>query len=253
MSFNFSTSLNYDLYRFAKIDSTNGHLMKLADQGFPEGTVVVADEQFAGRGRFGRRWESEPLSNLLFSLLLRPVFLERDEIFILTFSAAVAVAEALEEVAHVKPELKWPNDVLIGGKKICGTLLETNFENDTLRYVVLGIGLNVNQKVFPPELNTKATSIAAVKGKEFDRDEILSAILNRFGKIYDSLRQRNFYEIMKRWREKTAMIGRNVRVDMAGRIFDGICDDVTDYGAIVIKTVEGLKEFTAGEITLMEG
>ncbi len=105
MSFNLIISLNYDIYRFDKLDSTNSHLLKLGDDGFPEGTVVVADEQTKGRGRFGRKWEAEPLSNLLFSLLLRPKFLKRDEIFILTFAASIAVRKELRRL-HIPDEIE---------------------------------------------------------------------------------------------------------------------------------------------------
>ncbi len=241
--------MNYEIYRFDKMDSTNSHLLRLADEGFPEGTVVVADEQTGGRGRFGRKWESEPLSNLLFSLLLRPAFLERDEVFVLTFSAAVAVAEALENVAGVRPELKWPNDILLGSGKVCGILLESAFTSDRLDCVVLGIGLNVNQETFPPEVAAKATSLFSFTGKKYDRDEVLSAILAKFAATYETVRAREFYSVMKRWRDRSAMFGKKIKLRQADRIYEGICDEVTDDGAIVIDTGAGLKSFTSGEVS----
>ncbi len=250
MSFNLAIDLNYDIYRFDKLDSTNSHLLKLGDEGFPEGTVVVADEQTMGRGRFGRKWEAEPLSNLLFSLLLRPNFLERDEIFILTFAASVAVAEAIEDVTHIKPELKWPNDVLVNGKKICGILLESSFDADRLSHVVLGIGLNVNQESFSPEIANKATSLSLSTGKKYDRDEILFLILKNFSLIHETLRSRDFYRIMKEWRDRAQIFGKKIKLALAGKVIEGVCDDVTDDGAIVVQTSEGLKNFTAGEITI---
>ena len=176
--------MNYDIYRFDKLDSTNSHLLKLGDEGFPEGTVVIADEQTMGRGRFGRRWETEPLSSLLFSLLLRPKFLQPDEIFILTFAASVAVAEAIEDSVDIKPELKWPNDVLVEGKKVCGILLESSFGSRGLSHVVLGIGLNVNQAKFSPEIACKATSLFLSTGKKHDREEVFLSILKKFSLIH---------------------------------------------------------------------
>lgn len=250
MSFNLIISLNYDIYRFDKLDSTNSHLLKLGNDGFPEGTVVVADEQTKGRGRFGRKWEAEPLSNLLFSLLLRPKFLKRDEIFILTFAASIAVAEGIEEAAHIQTELKWPNDVLIRGKKVCGILLESSFDADRLSHVVLGIGLNVNQGSFSPEIANKATSLFLSNGKKYDRDEILFLILKKFSLIHDTLQSRNFYQVMKDWRDRSKIFGKQIKLTLAGKIIEGICDDVTDDGAIVVQTFEGLKKFTAGEITI---
>ena len=249
---NFGTALNYDIYRFGKIDSTNSYLLELGDKGFPEGTVAVADEQTSGRGRFARRWEAEPLSSLLFSILLRPVFLNRDEVFILTFSASVAVAEAIEIVTGVKTELKWPNDVLIHGRKACGILLESDFEGEKLNYVVIGIGLNVNQAVFPDEIKTKAVSLSMAAGRSFEREELLSSILLRFKEVYESLKERDFYSIMKRWRDKCLMFGKRIKFSVAGKEIEGVLEEVTDDGAVSVRTSSGVLKFTAGEMTISE-
>lgn len=249
MVLNFGSVLNYDIYRFGKIDSTNSCLLDLGGKGFPEGTVAVADEQTAGRGRFGRVWESEPLSNLLFSILLRPEFLGRDEIFILTFAAAVAVAEGIESITGVRPELKWPNDVLIGGKKVCGILIESDFDGDALRHLVIGIGLNVNQSSFPEEIRDRAVSLLMATGKKFDREELLSTILTRFNAIYETLKAKDFYSVMKKWRERSNMFGREIKLRLAEKEFEGILEDVADDGAIVVRTSSGVLKFTAGEIT----
>jgi BirA family biotin operon repressor/biotin-[acetyl-CoA-carboxylase] ligase len=260
--------LDYDIYRFGKIDSTNSHLLKLGEEGFPEGTVVVADEQTAGRGRFGRSWEAEPQTNLLFSLLLRPHFLQQDEIFVLTFAAAVSVAEVIEKAAGVRPQLKWPNDVLLEGKKVCGILLESShraagsrvsyfdsnerdFDSNRLSHVVLGIGLNVNQQSFSPAISSEATSLSLLTGRKFDRDEILSAILANFSSVYESLQKGDFYSVMKKWRDRSIMFGKKITISLAGKTFEGICDGVTDDGALVLQTGSGLKKFTAGEITIL--
>lgn len=244
--------MNYDIYRFGKIDSTNAHLLKLGEEGFAEGTVVVADEQTAGRGRLGRSWEAEPQANLLFSLLLRPYFLQRDEVFILTFSAAVSVAEAIEDVAQrVLPQLKWPNDVLLDGKKVCGILLESNFDSNGLNHVVLGIGLNVNQQKFSTGVSACATSLSLVTGKRFDRDDLLFAILTNFSSTYESLQKRDFYSVMKKWRDRSIMFGKEITVALAGETFQGICDDVTDDGTLVLRTDDGVKRFTSGDVTVL--
>ncbi len=245
----FSYTLNYDIYRFGKIDSTNTRALKLGDEGFPEGTVVVADEQDSGRGRFGRKWEAEPLSNLLFSILLRPGFLKRDEVFILTFAAAVAVAEALEKTAGVAAELKWPNDVLLDSKKVCGILLESSFEGNSLSHVVLGIGLNVNQTAFPEEIKERATSLALVTARKFDRDELLLMVLGNFASLYGTLMSGDLYPVMKKWRERMRMIGRKVTLTVADKTFEGVIDDVTDDGSLVLRMPSGLRKFTAGEIS----
>lgn len=244
--------MNYDIYRFGKIDSTNSYLLELGDKGFPEGTVAVADEQTSGRGRFGRKWQAEPLSSLLFSILLRPAFLNRDEVFILTFSAAVAVADAIENVTRIRSELKWPNDILFRGRKLCGILLESNFEADKLKYVVLGIGLNVNQTVFPDEIATGAVSLSMAAGRNFDREELLSSILFHFNEIYEALKGKDFYSIMRRWRDRSIMFGKRIKFNVAGKETEGVLEEVTDDGAISIRTSSGVLKFTAGEITISE-
>lgn len=241
--------MDYDIYRLGKIDSTNSYLLGLGDKGFPEGTVAVADEQTGGRGRFGRRWEAEPLSSLLFSVLLRPDFLGRDEIFILSFAAAVAVAEAIESTVGIEPELKWPNDVLVGGKKICGILVESDFEGDKLNHLVVGIGFNVNQSEFPEEISDRAVSLLMATGKKFDRDELLSVILARFAAIYETLKTGDLYSIMRRWKGRSHMFGKKIRLTLADKVFEGVLDDITDGGSIQVRTPSGLLTFTAGEIT----
>ncbi len=243
--------MNYDIYRFDKIDSTNSHLLRLGEEGFPEGTVVVADEQTAGRGRFGRSWEGEPQASLLFSLLIRPYFLQEDEVSFLTFAAAVSVAGAIEEVTHVHPQLKWPNDILLDGKKACGILLESSFDSSKLNHVVLGIGLNVNQQSFSSAVSNKATSLSIFTGKNFDRDELLFAILTKFSLVYGALYKRDFYSIMKKWRERSIMPGRRITVSLAGKTIEGICDDVADDGALVVRTDNGIEKFTAGEVKIL--
>ncbi len=212
---------------------------------------MVADEQTAGRGRFGRNWEAEPQTNLLFSLLLRPHFLEQDEIFILTFAAAVSVTEAIEAIACVRPQLKWPNDVLLDGKKVSGILLESSFDSNRLSHVVLGIGLNVNQRKFPPAIYDVATSLSLFADKKFDRDELLFTILNNFSMIYESLQKRDFYRVMKEWRDRSIMPGKKISVNLAGKTIEGVCEDVTDDGALAVFTADGLTKFTAGEVTIL--
>ena len=169
----------------------------------------------------------------------------------MTFAAAISVAEAVEKVAGVQPELKWPNDLLVDGKKICGILLESSFDSTELSHVVLGIGLNVNQREFPPSLSNGAVSLLLSTGRKFDRDEILFAFLTEFSSIYESLRQREFYSVMKRWRDKSNMYGKKITISLAGNKFEGVCEEVADDGALVVRTEKGLEKFTAGEVTVL--
>lgn len=242
--------LDFDIYRFHEIDSTNDYLMMLGRKGFPEGVVALADYQTKGRGRFGRKWTSEESKNLLFSLLLRPTFLNIDEIFILTFAAAISVAEVVERATGMEVTLKWPNDVLLQEKKICGILLEGSFDTGILNYVVMGIGLNVNQKSFDGTLLWTATSMAIATGKEFDRDELMLSFLSHFSAIYDIVRKRDFYFLMKRWKERCKMFGKRIEVNVGDKSFTGIFEDVGDDGRLVLKTLEGIRYFNAGEVKI---
>ncbi|HEX9615756.1 MAG TPA: biotin--[acetyl-CoA-carboxylase] ligase, partial [Bacteroidota bacterium] len=152
-----STSLfGRKLFVFESIDSTNTCARTLAEAGMEEGAVVLAEYQTSGRGRHGRTWNAEPGENLLFSVLLRPA-IPRTSAGFLTFFAAVSVAQALEEVSESRIECKWPNDLLLNGKKVSGILLENTFEKDRVDYSVIGIGINVNQSSFPNHLIPTAT------------------------------------------------------------------------------------------------
>jgi BirA family biotin operon repressor/biotin-[acetyl-CoA-carboxylase] ligase len=243
-------AVKFDIYRFHEIDSTNNYLAKLGREGFPEGVVVVADHQTNGRGRFGRKWSSEESKNLLFSVLLRPTFLNLDEVFVLTFAAGLSAAYAIEGTTGLEVTLKWPNDVLLQGKKICGILLEGSFDSGLLNYVVMGIGMNVNQKKFDETLSSIATSMAIVTGREFDREELLVFFLSHFSSIYDIVRKRDFYSIMKRWREKCKMFGKRIEVNLGNESFSGTFEDVGDDGKLILKTPKGMRYFSAGEVKI---
>ena len=150
-----------------------------------------------------------------------------------------------------RPQLKWPNDVLLDGKKVTGILLESSFDSNRLSHVVLGIGLNVNQRKFPPAIYDVATSLSLFADKKFDRDELLFTILNNFSMIYESLQKRDFYRVMKEWRDRSIMPGKKISVNLAGKTIEGVCEDVTDDGALAVFTADGLTKFTAGEVTIL--
>ena len=170
------------MHHFETLDSTNDLAKELAAQGAPEGTVVVAETQTGGRGRLGREWNSPPGVGLYVSLVLRPM-LPPMELPQITLTTAVAVVRAVRRVTGVAPGIKWPNDLLLNGKKLGGILTEMETESDRIRHVVVGLGLNVNNPAFPPELAATATSLALATGRAFSRVQLLQAWLEEFEEL----------------------------------------------------------------------
>ncbi|HMB14915.1 MAG TPA: biotin--[acetyl-CoA-carboxylase] ligase [Pelovirga sp.] len=196
------------------VDSTNLQLKAQAEAGAQEGTVVVADQQLAGKGRLGRQWASPAGVNLYCSILLRPQ-IPVQQAPQLTFLSAVAVVDVLEAVGGVKAQVKWPNDILVGGAKIAGLLNEMSAETEQINYVVLGLGINLNMTTeqFPPELNYPATSVLLETGQPVIRRIFLRALLERLDFYYAEFLHQGFAPIRQRWEQLCPIINRQVTVD----------------------------------------
>jgi len=220
---------------FRVTDSTNERAKELADAGAPHGTLVTADEQSAGRGRQGRTWSAPPRSSLLLSLLVREL---EERHALLPLTAAVAVCQALTDVDC---EIKWPNDVWIDGRKVCGILLEGRPQEG---WAVLGIGLNVNVRPddLPPELRDTATSLAAVTSEPQDVEQVLARLIASL----DRWIAKAEIEILAAWRERDALRGRRVEWDGG----EGQAAGIDDSGALLVETAEGVVALNAGEIHL---
>lgn len=229
--------------RLGEVTSTQAAAFALAGEGAPDRTVVVADHQTAGRGRFGRRWHDEPGASLLLSILLRPR-LAPPRLSLLSYAAAVAVAEALEAAAGLAARVKWPNDVLVDGRKIAGILLESRI--GPVPAVVVGIGINVGQRAFPPDLAPRVTSVALAGGRSTDREALLAALLEAFDTWRGRLEGEGFAAVRARWLALSDTLGRRVRVD--GRA--GVAVDLDAEGALVLHDGATLHRVIAGE---MEG
>lgn len=221
--------------------STQSVAFELAADGAPDGTVVVAEHQTAGRGRRGRGWHDEPGANLLFSIVLRPR-LELARLPTLSLTAAVAVAEALADVAALPARLKWPNDVLVEGRKIAGILLESRTDGAPL--VILGVGVNVRQRVFPPDVSAAATSIALASGRALERDVVLAAVLGRFGEWRARLEGEGFFAVRERWLALADTIGRVVSIDGT----HGTAVDLAADGALIVAAGAVRHRVIAGEL-----
>lgn len=232
------------------VTSTNILLKEKAASGAPEGTVLAAAEQTAGRGRFTRRFFSPSDSGVYFSILLRPK-LSAENAALITTAAAVAVAEAAEELCGIKAEIKWVNDVLIEGRKICGILTEAslNLESGELDYAVLGIGLNVYEPVggFPQEIANTAGPIFKERGAGF-RSRITAAVLERFFKYYDSLSERLF---LKAYRERCIVIGKKITVLSGGGSRPALALGVDDSCRLNVKYPDDSEDLlSSGEISV---
>lgn len=241
-----TTTINLD-----EIPSTQDYAKSLAENGAPEGTVVKATTQARGRGRLGRRWLSPP-GGLWFSVILRPVS-RPSEITGLTLMAAVSIAEAVNSVTDVKAGIKWPNDILVGGKKLGGILTEMTAEMNRVRYVILGVGVNVNfnTAILPHDLLMPATSLEEETGREVDLDGLLEACLVNLNRDYEIFRE-NFAEIISRWKALSVVIGQNVVVSQPGLVISGIAVDIDKDGALLVKDSEGIDHLVhAGDLSII--
>ena len=233
-----------------EVDSTNRLARELARAGESEGTVVLAEAQTAGRGRLGRSWLS-PCGGIWLSILLRPQ-LPPYKAQLVTLMAAVAAAEATAAVSAVKPGIKWPNDLLVNGKKIAGILTEVSAEMDQLNYIVLGLGVNINieQEWFEGELQQIATSLLLESGERISRVAWVKAFLQNMDREYAHVQCVGFAEILERWRRYSVTLGRNVDIRLTDSNESGTALDIDEQGALLVRTESGMKTFWAGDVSL---
>jgi BirA family biotin operon repressor/biotin-[acetyl-CoA-carboxylase] ligase len=236
---------------YQRVRSTNVVALQMAQQAAPEGTLVIAEEQTAGRGRQGRIWHSPPGVGLWASLVLRP-HIPPSRVFQLTICGALAVAETVYQTTHLPVKVKWPNDVLVKGKKLSGILTETQAELDSVRFVVLGLGINVNQRYedFPEDLRPRATSIRVELGRSVSRVDLLGAVLLRFEKIYSLFQEHGLEPFLDRWRQLSWTLGRQVMVQIGERTFSGLAVDIEETGALVLEEASGeRRRLLAGDVS----
>jgi BirA family biotin operon repressor/biotin-[acetyl-CoA-carboxylase] ligase len=239
------------VFTFGQVGSTNDVATALARGGAPDGSLVVAEEQTRGRGRLGRRWYSPPSSGLWFSLILRPRMCT-DGSAVVSLASALGVAIALEETYGIGARIKWPNDVVVEGRKICGILTEAEFSGAVLDFIVVGIGINLLGKEtdFPPEIRRVATSVQMESGGPIDRGEALAAIAARIEGRYLDLQERGFSGIRRDILGRSWLIGRVVRVETGAGVVEGTAADIDDAGALIVREGSGtLHRVLAGDVT----
>ncbi len=236
------------VWHFHTLTSTNDLAKELGNQGAPEGTLVVAEAQTAGRGRMGRQWVSPLAVGLYVSIILRPA-LPLEELPKITLTTAVAVVRAIRRATGLQTAIKWPNDIMLAGKKIGGILSEMATSRERLQFVVVGLGLNVNNPRISGELAALATSLAQESGRTFSRVRIVQTWLEEFETLYDGLLTQRFPDILKEWKELTITLGRQVTVRQGSREISGLALDVAPDGALMIKQANGkVVSLAAGEV-----
>lgn len=240
-----------DIRVFNETTSTNDVIEKLARDGVKEGIVIFAESQTKGRGRLGRKWLSPPKKGLWFSVLLRPD-LRPQETTRLTVASATALRRAIQIQTSLEPVIKWPNDILIGGKKVAGILTELNAELDRVKYVILGIGVdvNVNARDFPPDLRKIATSLKIELGKSISRAELAVNILRELDSDYHQISSGKFEKVAEEWEKHCQTIGQHVVIRAGTREIRGRAESLGEDGALLLRTEHGRPErIVGGDVT----
>lgn len=249
-------STNYvgkEIYYFPELKSTNIRAKEKALHGaeeISEGTLIVAERQSAGKGRLGREWFS-PVGGIWFSVILYPQ-LSPSYISRITLMTAVAVVKSIKICTQIKSQIKWPNDILINEKKVCGILTEMSAELDIINWVVVGIGINVNieHREFPEDIQENTISLKETSGKEISRVKLAQTFLQEFEKYYEILKRREFSSILKEWKLYSHTLGKKIRVDIGERIITGEAVDINEEGSLILKKEDGeLLEIISGTVT----
>jgi BirA family biotin operon repressor/biotin-[acetyl-CoA-carboxylase] ligase len=246
--------IGHSIHYFQEIGSTNDEAFRLGMEGAPEGTVIVANSQSAGKGRLQRSWFSPPRSNIYTSVILRPEFNPANAPRI-TIMAGLAAAQTIEIYCPRKTRIKWPNDVLLGGKKVCGILSQMQASEDKIGFVILGIGINVNiaAEEFPPEIRNIATSIAAQTGAFHSRHDLLITLYKNMSKWYKSLTLNGFEMIREEWLKMASLIGCEIQVKFQNETVKGKALGIDEQGALIISDSKGKTvKILAGDASILK-
>ncbi len=243
--------IGHPFFHMEEVDSTNEAAKRFANQGVESGALIVAEKQTAGKGRRGRSWSNTAGESLQMSLLLRPELTPK-EASGLTLAAALAVSRAVESLpGSLRPQIKWPNDVIVGTKKICGILVELLLDSDQSS-VIIGIGVNVNNSVFPGELREKATSLKLATGGQIDRESLMEKIWQEFEAIYEQyLLTKDMSGLKADYEQRLVNIGRQVCVSYGNESLEGVAEGIDVEGHLLLRAKDGgLRHIEAGEVSV---
>ena len=239
-----------EIYCFDSIDSTNTKAKELAEAGHPSGTLVVADQQTLGRGRRGRSWESPAGTGIFMTLMLKPD-INPNNASMLTLVAAMATARAITEVTGEAAQIKWPNDIVMNGKKVVGILTEMSAQFDYINHIVVGIGINVHNEEFPEEIAKTASSLLLECGHRIHRASLIEAFLEEFERLYAAyLETEDMSGLQKEYDSLLVNRGRQVRVLDPKEPFEGKAMGITKKGELIVDTWESRKLVSSGEVSV---
>ncbi len=242
-----------EIVHYNTVDSTNSQGKLMAAQGAIEGTIVISEEQTGGKGRLGREWISPKGTGIWMSIILKPN-IEPQEATIITQITAAAVASAIIKLTGIKAGIKWPNDIIVDGKKVCGILTEMSGELNSINYVVVGIGVNVNmnQEDFPEELKEVAISLKESFGEDLSRKELVIKILSEFEELYlDFINTNNAQKSISICRELSVTLGKQVKIVQRGKTILAEALDITEDGELLIKSSdENIQKVVSGEVSV---
>ncbi len=241
------------IIHYSSLPSTNTEAARHAQQGAPEGLAIVAAEQTAGRGRLERQWASPAAAGLYFSVILRP-HLDLSRWSLIPLLAALAVHESLLESCSLETDIKWPNDILVGDRKLCGILAE-NIETVAGRAVILGIGINLRGDAFPPELQDRAISIEEATGAIVDLNGVLQSLVRSLSKYYELFQAAGAEEIVRQWSTRSTFAkDKRVRISAGAETFNGTTRGLESDGALLVETDAGeIRIVRAGDVTSLRG
>lgn len=238
-------TIGKNIFHFKEIDSTNLYVKKLIKDSIEEGTVVIADIQTKGRGRKNRKWSSHK-GGLWFSILLYPDISPKYGMLI-TMASSISVVQGIESTTDLKTEIKWPNDILINGQKVCGILTELESKKNKISYVIVGIGLNVNNSL-DDDLKSVATTLKQEVGKQISREELLISILKKYDENYNRVKSEDYNFIRDSWLKYSKIIGKKIQVEDEKIVETGVVTDIDDNGFLILDTIHGKTRIVSGDI-----
>lgn len=240
-----------EVFWLESVDSTNNYAKRLARDGVQGGAVVIAEHQEGGKGRLGRQWDSKPGEAVQMSFIVRPENLAPAKAPAFNFAAALGVCSAIRRVCGVDALIKWPNDVVYQGKKLCGILTEMSADMDHIEYVVCGVGVNVNQQSFPAELASRAVSLRMVTGKKADRVRLCTALMEEVETKFAEFLAGGLEAIIGEYTDKSAILGKEVLVKSASGDFQGTCQGFGSNGELRVVAQDGEeRQFHEGEVSV---